>query len=326
MVRLGKMRKKSEIRKGVNGSCVHVYTSRLIQCWCWCHCFLSCLWDAGDASSAPHPSQNYLPRGRGSSCSWGARAPTCPQPAAPPPVISTTDQELTHSVLRNPPCDCLFGSFIKVKVCPVVKHKVHISSLLLLGPSSLLLFGAFLKFSKNVQCSPCFLVRLTFKTEMGTWKFRMSIAAVCGKNGNAVSEVIPVFYWDWEHLSITGVFFEHVLSCERWAWNLLHTSNYQSPNSQYSTRSPLTRLTYKRMDVPHVCSCWGLGGEVGIVWIQVLVECLWAPEAPVNLDVWSSTMSFKDWLGQMLGSARTTSNCHLNRAGFFKNGAMQTQM
>lgn len=54
-----------------------------------------CLCVTDDAGSAPCPAQSNFSHSRGSSGTWGAGAPTCPQPAAPSPILPTTDQKLT---------------------------------------------------------------------------------------------------------------------------------------------------------------------------------------------------------------------------------------
>lgn len=54
-----------------------------------------CLYVADYACSAPCSAQSNFSHSRGSGSTWGAGAPTCPQPAATPPVLATTDQKLT---------------------------------------------------------------------------------------------------------------------------------------------------------------------------------------------------------------------------------------
>lgn len=54
-----------------------------------------CVCVADYACSAPCSAQSNFSHSRGSGSTWGAGAPTCPQPAAPPPVLATTDQKLT---------------------------------------------------------------------------------------------------------------------------------------------------------------------------------------------------------------------------------------
>lgn len=54
-----------------------------------------CLSVTDNADSAPCPAQSNFSHGRGTSGTWGARTPTCPQPATPSSVLLTTDQKLT---------------------------------------------------------------------------------------------------------------------------------------------------------------------------------------------------------------------------------------
>lgn len=54
---------------------------------------VSCV--AGDAGSAPCPARGNRSPGGGSGGARGAGASACSQPAAPPPVLSETEQKLT---------------------------------------------------------------------------------------------------------------------------------------------------------------------------------------------------------------------------------------